>query len=383
MHVERFEARVDPRAVEDLRDRLAATRWPDEPDSVEWAYGANLGYMRALVAYWQNDFDWDALERRLNAFPAYRAHVDGIGIHFLHVRGCGRNPLPLVVTHGWPSSYLEMLDLVPMLADPERFGASPHDSFDVVVPSLPGYGFSDRPTANGAVRPKIPDLWVALMQGLGYERFGAHGGDIGASVTNMLGRRHAQRLIGIHVTAVAPPNLGPSARPLSECERAYVAYQNDWKEAEGAYSHIQGTRPQTLAYGLNDSPAGLAAWIVEKFRAWSDCHGDIDRHFNKDALLSNVSLYWLTETINSSIRLYYDARHNPSPPLADRIAVPAGITLTTEPVDRAPREWADRSYADIRRFTELDRGGHFLASEEPAILAGELREFFRPLRATA
>ncbi len=384
MELQPFRVDVPEDALDDLRARLAHTRWPDEIEGAAWDYGSNLEYLQELAAYWRTQFDWRAQERLINRFDQYRTPIDGISIHFIYERGKGPNPLPLVLTHGWPGSFFEMYKLIPLLADPASHGADPADAFDVIVPSMPGYGFSDRVLQRGLTSARVAHLWAQLMtEALGYQQFVAHGGDIGAGVTSGLGRYYPDRVRGIHLTAVADPYLGPGAPELSAAERAFVALRERWEEDEGAYSHQQGTRPQTLAYGLNDSPVGLASWIVEKFRAWSDCGGDVERRFTKDELLTNITIYWVTQTINSSIRLYYEHRHavrpQPHAPHAERISVPCGIALTTEAVDRAPREWAERTY-DVRRWTELSRGGHFLALEEPELLASELRAFFRDLR---
>lgn len=382
-----FTVEVAEEVLRDLWERLERTRWPDEVADAGWEYGTNLAYLRELVTYWRTQFDWRAQERMINQFTQYIATVDGCDIHFIHERGNGPRPLPLVLTHGWPGTFFEMYKLIPLLTDPARFGADAADAFDVIVPSLPGYGFSERPRHPRMAMARIAELWAALMtETLGYARFAAHGGDIGASITTELGRRYPDRVLGIHLTAVTEssgPYLGPGAPELSEAERAFVALQQRWEDEEGAYGHQQRTRPQTLAYGLNDSPAGLASWIVEKFRAWSDCGGDVERRFTKDELLTSIMIYWVTQTTSSSIRLYYESRHHPLPAFAagERITVPCGVALTTDPVDRAPREWAERTY-NVRRWTELSRGGHFLALEEPELLAEELRAFFRPLRAT-
>lgn len=381
MRIQPYRVDVAERVLVDLRERLERTRWPDEIDGAGWAYGSSLAYLRELADYWRTAFDWRAQERSINQLAHFRADVDGHGIHFIHERGRGPHPLPIVLTHGWPGSFFEMHKLIPLLTDPARYGGDPDDAFDVVVPSLPGYGFSDRPTEPGMTSTRVADLWARLMcDGLGYARFAAHGGDIGAGVTTRLGLRHARHLLGIHLTAVTQPYLGPGARELSPSEREYVAQQAQWEEEEGAYSHQHSTRPQTLAYGLNDSPVGLAAWIVEKFRAWSDCDGDVERRFTKDELLTNIMLYWATQTINSSIRLYYEYQHHPAPIQAgERVTVPCAMALTRSVLDQAPREWAERTY-DVQHWTELPRGGHFLALEEPELLVQDLRSFFRRFR---
>jgi pimeloyl-ACP methyl ester carboxylesterase len=376
-----FTVEVPQAALDDLRTRLAHTRWPDEISGAGWNYGTNLAYLKDLVDYWRAGFDWRAQEAAINAFHHFRANIDGLGIHFIHERGHGPRPMPIIITHGWPSSFFQMLKLVPLLADPARFGGDPADAFDVVVPSVPGYGFSDRPSEPGMISTRIADLWARLMtEGLGYARFAAQGGDIGTGITTRLGLGYPDRLIGIHLTDPAWPYRGPGARELSEAERAYVEEAGRWEREEGAYENIQATRPQTLAYGLNDSPAGLAAWIVEKFRAWSDCEGDVERSFSRDELLTNVTIYWVTETINSSMRLYYESRHNPTPiKQGERVEVPCAIALFPKDIDQPPHEWAERTY-NVRRWTLMPRGGHFAALEEPELLAEDIRAFFRPLR---
>jgi len=395
-----FEIYVPDEVLEDLRERLAKTRWTDEVEDAGWDYGTNLAYMRELVAYWETGFDWRAQEKRLNQFANFRATVDGFGIHFIHERGKGPDPMPLILTHGWPSTFFEMLKIVPLLTDPSGHGGDSADAFDVVVPSLPGYGFSDLPKEHGFSR-RIPGLWVGLMEELGYPRFAAHGVDVGASVTNLLGLHHPESLTGIHVTYPSEPYLGPGAPELSGRERKFLEGRPPGQEVEGGYTHIQRTKPQTLSYGLNDSPAGLAAWIVEKFRAWSDCDGDVERRFSKDELLTNIAIYWLTGTIGSSFRVYRDwalgAESNPhawegreevprgvaSRPLArnERIEAPSAVALfPADPPSGMPRGWVERSYSDLRRFTRMPRGGHFPAMEEPELLAGDIREFFRGLR---
>jgi pimeloyl-ACP methyl ester carboxylesterase len=376
-----FVVDVPQTVLDDLQARLGRTRWPDEVEGAGWDYGTSLGYLRAVVEHWRTRFDWRQQERAMNALSHFRATVDGAGIHFIHARGRGPAPLPLLVTHGWPSSFVEMLELIPLLADPAAHGGDPADAFDVVVPSVPGFGFSDRPTRRGMTRSRVAELWPRLMTGLGYERFGAHGNDIGAVITAWMAFDAPERLIAIHtmMPGFPPPIVGPDFRPLSAAERAHAEVQAQWDREEGGYNLIQETRPQTLAYGLHDSPAGLAAWILEKWRAWTDPAGDLERHFSRDLLLTNVTLYWVTATANAANRSYYE-RAREARRISARITVPTGVALSTEAVQRTPRERAERGYADIRRWTEFPRGGHFFAAEEPRLLADELRAFFRPFR---
>ena len=381
MDIQPFTVKIPQATLDDLQERLARTRWPDEIEGAGWDYGSSLPYMKELVDYWQTGFDWRAQEELINTFAHFRTRLDGLDIHFIHERGRGADPIPLVITHGWPGSFFEMLKLIPLLTDPGRHGADPSHSFDVVVPSLPGYGFSDRPTERGMAERPIARLWARLMtERLGYARFGAHGGDWGAGVTACLGLAYPDRLTGIHVTALESPYIGEGERELSEAERSFLEVTEAWNGAEYGYGHIQRTKPQTLAYGLNDSPAGLAAWIVEKFRSWSDCDGDVQRRFTKDELLTNATIYWATQTINSSMRLYYEAEHNPGLfKQGERITVPCAVALFPKDIDQPPREWAERAY-NVQRWTRMPRGGHFPAMEEPELLAQDLRAFFRGLR---
>lgn len=393
--MEPFRIHVPTSALNDLAERLAHVRWPDQPTDSGWADGTELDYLRDLAEHWQGRFDWRAQERRLNRLHQYRAQVGGLGIHFVHEAGAGPDPMPLLLTHGWPSTFAEPANLVPRLTDPTRFGADPADSFDVVIPSLPGYGFSDRPTTPD-VAHRIPALWVDLMRQLGYERFAAHGTDIGAFVTNRLGFEHADRLVGIHVSHWVEPGVDPA--DLSKSEREFVAGRAVDAEAETAYAHVQRTKPQTLAYALTDSPVGLAAWIVEKWRAWSDCGGHVERRFSKDELLTTVSIYWHTNTVASSIRLYKQwalgSRPLPSAPIGAapvgagestplpagrRIEVPARLALFGPTHNPPPDSWLHRGYTEAQ-IARMPRGGHFPALEEPDLLADDLRTFFRPLR---
>jgi pimeloyl-ACP methyl ester carboxylesterase len=380
MQIRPFVVDVAQATLDDLRDRLARTRWPDEVEDAGWDYGANLAYMRELVEHWRTSFDWRAQERAMNALPHFRAEVEGLGIHLIHLRGRGPAPMPLLITHGWPSSFVEMLELIPLLADPGAHGGDPADAFDVIVPSVPGFGFSDRP-GRGMTRSRVAGLWARLMEGLGYARYAAHGNDIGAVISGWLAVDAPERMIALHtlMPTFPPPVIGPDVRPLSEAEQAFAALQGRWQLEEGGYNLIQETRPQTLGYGLHDSPVGLAAWIVEKWRAWTDPAADLDRYFTKDLLLANVTLYWVTGTANAANRSYYERARDPRR-ITTRITVPTGVALTTEPIQRPPRQRAERSYADIRRWVDLPRGGHFVAAEAPALLAEELRTFFRPFR---
>jgi pimeloyl-ACP methyl ester carboxylesterase len=383
MQIEPFRISIPQEVLDDLHQRLERTRWPDEVEHSGWRYGANLGYMKELTDYWSTKFDWRAQEKRINSFANYQAVVGDLHIHFIHERGKGPNPIPLLITHGWPSCFVEMLEIIPMLADPANHGGNTSDSFDVIVPSVPGYGFSDRPLQAGMTRWRVAALWAQLMDGLGYPKFGLQANDIGAVISGWLSFDHPEKVIGLHtmMPTFPPPSFDETQPPLTDAEKAFKAVVDAWDQEEGGYDAIQRTKPQTLAYGLNDSPVALLAWIVEKWRAWTDPNGNVEDHFSKDELLTNVTIYWVTETANSSVRSYFERAHDTrSFKPSDKIRVPTGVALTTEAVERAPREWVQRRYADIRRWTEFSSGGHFLAAENPEMLAVEIREFFRQFR---
>ncbi len=376
-----FTIEVPEETLADLRERLARTRWPDEPPGAGWRYGTSLAYMKDLAAYWRERYDWRRHEAILNGFRQFTVQIGGIELHFIHEPGVGPRPLPLLLSHGWPGSVWEFHRILPLLTDPGRFGGDPADAFTVVAPSLPGYGFSFRPNQPRFGVVEIARLFAELMTGvLGYERFGAQGGDWGAFVTARLAADHPERLVGIHLNLL-PLRRDPArpARP-SEEEARYLEELAHWLREETGYQWIQGTRPQTLAYGLADSPAGLAAWIVEKFRNWSDCGGDVERRFSKDELLTNVTIYWVTGTVNASLWPYYARHHGPWPvPDGARIAVPTGYAEFPREILHPPRAWAERVF-DIRRWTTMPAGGHFAALEEPDALAADVRAFFRDLR---
>jgi pimeloyl-ACP methyl ester carboxylesterase len=377
-----FALNVADTAIADLRERLARTRFPDQAPGEPWAYGTNVDYLRGLVEYWRTAFDWRAQEAQLNAFPQFKASMHDIDVHFLHVPGKGPNPCPLLLMHGWPGSVFEFIDLIPRLTDPASFGGDPADAFTVVAPSLPGYGMSFHPGQKRFGIEEIADCLADLMtETLGYRRFAAQGGDWGGITASRMGYAHADKLIGIHVNLLAVRRDGSMLSDPTPEERKYLDELAYWLKEETGYQWIQGTRPQTLSFGLTDSPAGLAAWIVEKFRAWSDCDGDVDSVFTRDRLLTNISLYWFTGAIGSSFFPYYFRMHRPWPiPKGGRIAVPTGYSEFPREILRVPRSLAERAYTDIRRWTVMPRGGHFAAMEQPAALADDIRTFFRPLR---
>jgi pimeloyl-ACP methyl ester carboxylesterase len=378
-----FTIDVAESVLEDLRERLERTRWPAEITGGGWAYGTNLAYMQELVRYWLEEYDWRTHEAALNRFPQFFATVDGLDIHFVHVRGTGPKPLPLIISHGWPGSFAEMVDVIGPLADPRSHGGGPADAFDVVVPSLPGYGFSQHSHQPGMTPRRIGQIFAKLMtEVLGYERFAAQGGDWGSLITAAMAREFPDRLIGIHLNMLGVrPNTGPGTPPLTEEEQAWLQQVQAGRDEEVGYQRIQGTRPQTLAYGLTDSPVGLAAWIVEKFRAWSDCKGDLESSFTKDQLLTNIMLYWITGSIGTSVQLYYEAFHDTSMRLVpgERIETPSGFAAFPGELFGSLRPWAERAL-NITHWSNPPRGGHFAAMEEPELFVDDVRTFFRTLR---
>jgi pimeloyl-ACP methyl ester carboxylesterase len=347
---------------------------------VGWGQGTELEYLKGLLAYWADRFDWRGQEGKLNAFAQFRAELGDVQIHFVHERARRGRGLPLILTHGWPSTFVELLPLVPLLTEPEAHGID-GPAFDLVIPSLPGYGFSSRP-ARVNYR-SIGGLWHQLMRGLGYERYGAGGGDFGAGVATFMALDDPAPMIGVHLSNLEiPPYTGDDSRPLSEAERVYLAQQHRWDVAERGYSAIQSTKPQTLGYALNDSPAGLAAWVLEKWRAWADTEGDLEARFSRDFLSTMVTLYWVTETITTSMRDYFDNRwHGVALGPADFVQVPTAIANFARqfiPEGEPPREWAERVY-NVRRWTPMPRGGHFAPAEEPERLARDIAAFFAEL----
>jgi pimeloyl-ACP methyl ester carboxylesterase len=387
---EPFTERAAPADLDDLRARLRGTRWPDAPRDAGWSLGTDLGYLRELVAYWADDFDWPAQETALFRFPRFRVRLGDALIHFAQVRaaappGLAAPPgpvLPLVLSHGWPDSFWRYAKVIPLLTDPAAHGGDPADAFDVVVPDMPGYGYSGRPAGAPLDSVAVAGLWASLMSVLGYRRFGAAGGDIGSHVSRYLGLDYPGRVVAVHRTDAGVPFFAGDPASLSPPERAWFSSMAAWSTTEGGYSVMHRTKPQTAAFGLADSPAGLAAWIVEKLRAWSDCGGDVERSFTRDEILTNVTIYWLTGTIGSSMRMYHANAAIPPSQLARRVEVPSGFALFPGDIGRPPRAWLER-VANVVRVTEMPRGGHFAPFEEPELYAQELRDFFRPYRALA
>jgi pimeloyl-ACP methyl ester carboxylesterase len=381
LHIAPFSIQIEEEILSDLRERILRTRWPDQAPGAAWDQGTDLNYLKQLLAYWADGFDWRAQERQLNAVNHFRAELDGVHIHFVHERARHGQGIPLILTHGWPSTFIELLPLVPFLTDPKGHGID-GPAFDVVIPSLPGYGFSDRPAQVRVNYLHVAGLWHRLMSGLGYERYGAQGGDFGAGITTFMALKDPEPMIGVHLSNLEiTPYTGPEARPLSAAERTYLERSQAFWQEESGYKTIQSTKPQTLAYGLSDSPAGLAAWILEKWRSWADSRGDLDGRFSRDFLLTTVTLYWVTQTIASSMRDYYDndnKRFRVTIGPEQFVNVPTGIAVFANNfVDEGtpPREWAERLYS-VRRWTPMPRGGHFAPVEEPELLARDIIAFF-------
>ncbi|MGQ0619793.1 MAG: epoxide hydrolase family protein [Panacagrimonas sp.] len=387
MNVEPFSVHVPEAVLNDLQERLARTRWAPDFANERWAFGTEAGYLRSLVDHWRTDYDWRKHESLINAWPQFRTNIDGMPIHFIHVRGKGPNPTPLIVNHGWPWTFWDLQKLIGPLSDPAAYGGDPADAFDVVVPSLPGYGFSTPLTRTGLNFWTTADVWVKLMEGLGYPRFATQGGDWGALISAQLGHKYADRLIGNHITLMLPldfpqtPESGPTPADFSADEAAFGERTAHFFGAEAGYYFLQTTKPQTLAFALNDSPVGLLSWILEKRRTWSDCDGDVERRFSKDDLLTTVMIYWVTQSFGTSARYYYEALHHawkPSFPGFPVVRAPTGIAVFKNEVILQPRKWAERYY-NLQRWTVFDSGGHFAPMEEPQIMIDDIRAFFRSL----
>jgi pimeloyl-ACP methyl ester carboxylesterase len=369
--IKSFSIKIPEQAIADLKTRLAQTRWTDEIINSKWTYGANLSYVKEITGYWLNTFDWRNTENEINSYPNYIAEIDGVKIHFLHTGSKKKNPVPLIITHGWPGSFLEVMKLIPVITGYSGI------SFDLIIPSIPGFGFSQKINTPGCNLWFIADLWRKLIKALGYEKVIAQGGDFGASVSTALALKYPEMISGLHLNYI-PGSYFPflaAGEQLTEEEDRYLKSTEEWYNKEGSYAHQHRTKPLTLAYGLNDSPAGLCAWLIEKFYGWSDCNGDIESIYSKDELLSNVSLYWFTETIHSSIRLYNE---NSKAPLRfsenDFIRVPVGIARFHKEEPFPPRRFIERGY-NIQHWNEISPGGHFAAMEQPRLLAEEIIRF--------
>ena len=375
--VEPFNISASAAQLDDLKRRLNGARWPDKEAPDDWTQGIPLSYTQEICRYWANEYDWPAREARLNAFSQFRTEVDGLGIHFVHVRSPEPGALPLIMTHGWPGSIVEFHKVIGPLTDPKTHGGDSADAFHLICPSLPGFGFSDKPTAPGWGVEKIGTAWTRLMAILGYDRYVAQGGDWGSMVTTQVGLQDPEHCVAIHLTmALAGPDPD-TMNDLTEREQSALEGMKYYQDWDSGYSKEQSTRPQTVGYALADSATGQAAWILEKMHAWTDCDGHPENVLTKDEMLDNVMFYWLPETAASSARLYWESFNSRS---LDAVAIPTGISVFPKEIFRTSRRWAEKRYTNIIHFNELDRGGHFAAFEQPEIFVDEVRTCFRQLR---
>lgn len=385
MDIRPFTVNISDSLLDDLRRRLKTTRWADDFGNEDWRYGAERGWLEDMVSYWANDYDWRAQEAEMNRFPHFKTEIDGVPIHFIHVRGKGPNPMPIILTHGWPWTFWDYKDVIGPLSDPAAHGGDAADAFDVIVPSLPGYGFSEPLRTTGISAMRVAELWVRLMAGLGHHRFAAAGGDWGAIVTAQLGHAHAEHIIGAYLTLARLPGVDPGKlrdEDFAPDEAWMAARVRESLPMTIAHSAVQSNDPQTLAYAMADSPVGTAAWLWSRRRAWSDCGGDVIGLFGRDFLCTTASLYWLTNTIGSSFRLYYETfsrgwnlTHDRTP----AIPVPTGVAIAPKDIRMLPRAWV-AARTDLRRWTILPRGGHFAPAEQPDLVSAEYKAFFRELR---
>jgi len=375
-----FKIHVDDSVLTDLKQRLARTRFPAEITKSEWDYGTNLAYLKELVTYWHDRYDWRAAERRLNQFDQFTTNIDGLDIHFIHQRSKNPNAMPIAITHGWPGSFVEFAKIIGPLTDPAAHRGNASDSFHVVAISLPGFGFSGKPTERGYSPERMAGIVAKLMARLGYTRYGLQGGDWGSSISRFVAINDASHVTGLHLNfclagpppGAKDPNEGVTAAELERTRARQAFFDN-----ERGYFLEQSTKPQTIGYSLDDSPAGLAAWIVEKFRSWSDVDGAVEKKFTKDELLTNITLYWVTQSGASSARIYYENQR--AKPPQRRVEVPTACAVFPKEISIAPRRWVEAQY-NVTRWTEMPRGGHFAAMEEPDLLVNDMREFFRTLR---
>ena len=376
-----FRIEIPENEISDLRERLLRTRWPTPAPREAWLQGTSQDYLQELLRFWIAQYDWRKHESDLNVFPQFLSEIEGQGLHFIHQRSTHAGALPLLLVHGWPGSVYEFHKIIPQLTQPERFGGVPEDAFHVVAPSLPGYGWSAPPAAERGTPRAFGRVFAHLMRELGYARFGLQGGDWGSVITSWLALDHPEAATGLHLNmAGLRPYTGPGSPALTEEEQAFLKRAQNMRKERFGYQEIQGTRPETLGYGLTDSPAGLAAWIVEKFRDWSDCGGDVERRFSKDELLTNIHIYWWTRSMATSVRLYWEHRHGVQglgP--GERVQVPAAYAEFPAEMVRPPRSWLERVYK-LERFQTMPRGGHFAAMEEPELLSADIRTFYRTRR---
>ena len=374
-----FSIKVEQEVLDDLQSRLARTRWPQAIEGSGWEYGVDLEYMQELVEYWRTEYDWRAQERMLNQYDQFVSDIDGLDLHFIHVRSPHEDALPLVIIHGWPGSFVEFTKIIGPLTNPEDYGGSAEDAFHVVCPSLPGFGFSEKPNEPGWSVNRMSEPIAKLMQRLGYDRYGAQGGDWGSSVARWLGQYDSEHVVGVHVNFIGagPPDPDNPYAGVTEEEKERMQRRREELQKHKAYSPIQGTRPQTLGYALVDSPVGQAAWIVDKFWAWSDHGGDLENSFTKDELLNNVMIYWITETGPSSARIYFEREsYNAGRSAGD---VPLGYVQFPKELNVFPRKWVVEQH-HLAHYTDMPRGGHFAAMEEPELLTRDIREFFSQVR---
>ncbi|WP_442591940.1 epoxide hydrolase family protein [Pedobacter sp. AW31-3R] len=381
MLIKKFKIEISDEVLQDLNNRLDHTKWPGYLTNSDWECGTDKGYLQSLVSYWRNDYDWRLQESELNQYAQFTSNVDGVDIHFIYVKGKGKNAIPLILTHGWPDSIIRYKKIIALLTDPASFGGDANDSFDLIIPSLPGFGFSSTPGFSGCNNSKVADLWAKLMtENLGYSQFAAGGGDIGSGVTRYLALQHPELVLGIYLNDVGIIKdllTTVDLDNLSAEEIQYKKIAQQWIAQEGGYMSIQSTKPQTLAYGLSDSPVGLAAWIIEKFRSWSDCNEDLQNSYSMDELITNVMIYWITNTIGTSVQMYFENTHSLSP--MSKIGVPTGVGLFPKDILLPPRTWAEKNL-NIVHWTEMPRGGHFAAMEEPFLFAEDITKFFRTFR---
>jgi len=385
--IENFTIAIPDSDIADLRERLQRTRVAPEFGNDNWQYGTNGTYLQELLSYWATDYDWRSQEAEINRFSHFKTTVEDIPIHFIHEKGKGPNPTPIILSHGWPWTFWDWHKVIGPLTDPVAYGGNAEDSFDVVIPSLPGYGFSNPLKTPGINFWRSADLWVTLMRDvLGYDKFAAGGGDWGALLTAQLGHKYAEHLIGIYVHLMAPLHIFngelPPANTYGADEAGYFERNEHFFSEESGYSAIQSTKPQTIAFALNDSPAGLCAWILEKRRTWSDCSGDVETRFTKDELLTTMSIYWFTQSYGTSARYYYECTHNPWEASHNRspvVEAPTGVGLFQEEVVLMPRKWANEYY-NLQHWTQMESGGHFAPMEEPEALAADIRAFYKNLR---
>ncbi|KAF4326284.1 hypothetical protein G195_000293 [Phytophthora kernoviae 00238/432] len=377
-----FRIAIPEQQLHDLFIRLKQVRWPTRFNEEPWALGTDASFLKRLVDYWGSEYNWREQEAWLNRFPQFIEHVDGLDIHFVHVRGEGVSSRPLLLTHGWPGSFVEMLELIPYLTTPSLYGGQAEDAFDVIIPSLPGFAFSSKPTQHGVGSKYVATLWAELMVRLGYDRYFVQGGDIGAGVSTWLAFLYPERVKGLHLNYIPgsyKPPLTQNTPAMSKEECSYLDTVAEWLEREGAYSSLHRTKPETLAFALSDSPTGLASWMVEKFQSWSDCKGDIESSFSLDHILTNISIYWFTNTIASSIRIYTEGAHMPLHfAEGQHITVPTGVSLFPKELPTPPRSWVERVYK-VTYWEKANKGGHFAAMEHPKLFAEHLYHFFRSI----